>query len=813
MKYSYFSSKNATRCHQVSVAELLERISTNDLKDKCAAIQAHILAGEEKEANELKNGLSCIVVSELYKEGTPRKAGTGEATGLVMIDYDNCKTEEELELLQSAITKLATSHPLLKDLIVAAHVSPRRHGVHVWFRWIEGCSSIEECQAKFAEMAQLPDYDKCAKDSSRCSFLVHKSMFFVQNWGAMERNEAFSALQKKAWNDGTKDSRKKGKQNGKSVKSNGAGRVGTDSIAGGAGSADSGDSSDKPVNEGLKTFPELFQGIKHSEIFKELTRLCAPAGMVDEEGNVQMGARNSTLMSVLRLFRYTCDNNPDWRESCLPEWALALEEEDEGVCRKMVERVCGFNVSPQLPPTLRKALAKLTKEKENEGLSDEELQIRYSKELEEIEEEKKKFFRIPQMLPPVFKEFAEAFPFEWRPGVLLCLLPPMGTDMSRIRARYLDGRLHSPSFQTVAEAKFGSGKGNITEMARFIVEPLTEADLVGNEKLNEYNAQVERANGSERLPEKPDVCVRKITGDFTVAGFEETLTTSKGLHIWCSTSEIDEVKKVWNAVSYILRKAYDNDFYGRSLQSTKTFRGERQVFFNTLLCGTTRAIDRCYSDPEDGLVSRTMFFKLMKYEEKMPIVKMSTKTREKLAEFVKKVHDAYSLGEDGMVVQAKVFDLDYVNKVMKKWLAEKYDESILTANPAIDSFRRRDAVNGFRAGMVAHVLFETKYGKVTEKHKEIVKSFALWVAEYSLQMHLLKFGKKINKIEAETFDDASEKTRMVLDMLPAQFSLAQAYSTFSHQTQASVRVILGRLTDAGYLIREERGFYSKTRKG
>ncbi len=803
MKYSIFSNVKSQGCHQVSVAELLERISTNDLKDKCAAIQAHILQGEEKEANQLKNGLPAIVVSELYKEGAPRKAGTGEATGLVMIDYDNCKTEEELELLQSAIAKLAVSHPVLKDLIVAAHISPRRHGVHVWFRWIEGCKTIEECQAKFAEMAQLPDYDKCAKDSSRCSFLVHKSMFFVQNWGAMERNESYAKVQMTLTQE---------KKNGKSVKSNGAGGVGANTIAGGAGSADSGDSPDKPVNEGLKDYPELFQGVKHSEIFKELTRLCAPAGMVDEEGNVQMGARNSTLMSVLRLFRYTCDNNPDWIESCLPEWALALEEEDEGVCRKMVERVCGFNVSPQLPTTLRKALAKLTKDKEDEGLSDEELQMRYSKELEEIEEEKKKFFRIPQVLPPVFKEFAEAFPFEWRPGALLCLLPPLGTVMSRIRARYLDGRLHSPSFQTVAEAKFGSGKGNITEMARFIVEPLTEADLVGNEKMNEYNAQVERANGSERLPEKPDVCVRKITGDFTVAGFEETLTTSKGLHIWCSTSEIDEVKKVWNAVSYILRKAYDNDFYGRSLQSTKTFRGERQVFFNTLLCGTKRAIDRCYSDPEDGLVSRTMFFKLMKYEEKMPIVKMATKTRERLAEFVKKVHDAYSLDGDGMVVQPKVFDLDYVNRVIKKWLAEKYDESILTANPAIDSFRRRDAVNGFRAGMVAHVLFETRYGKVTDKHKDIVKTFALWVAEYSLQMHLLKFGRKINKIEAETFDDASEKTRMVLDMLPAQFSLAQAYTTFSHQTQASVRGMLGRLADAGHIIREERGFYSKSKK-
>ena len=197
MKYSVFNNVKSQNTRNCSVAELLELLGSDKLKSACEAIKAAMEGGDEKAANSMKSELPAIVLSERYKDGAPRKAGTGEPTGLFMIDYDYCKTEEELDKLQFAISRLAASHQILKDLIVAAHISPRRHGVHVWLRWIEGCKSIAECQAKFAEMAQLPDYDQSTKDSSRCSYLVHKSMFFVTNWGAMERNDGYAELQRK----------------------------------------------------------------------------------------------------------------------------------------------------------------------------------------------------------------------------------------------------------------------------------------------------------------------------------------------------------------------------------------------------------------------------------------------------------------------------------------------------------------------------------------------------------------------------------------------------------------------------------------
>ena len=795
MKYSLYNSIKSTSCHQVSVAELLERLSSQALKDKCAKIAAHVLAGEEKEANQLKSELPCIVVGELYKEGAPRKKGTGDFTGLFMMDWDDCKTMEELNELQNKVKNLAISHPVLKDLIVAAHTSPRLHGIHVFCRWIRGCKTIEECQEKFAEMADLPNYDKGCKDPSRCSYLVHKDMFFVQNWGAMERNEAYAKLQTPS-NSPVKGGGKNLKPQISNLKP-----------------FDLEQQLDEVAKQlGVGSEDEMWGELKLREIFDELTRLCAPKEKLLQDGSVDKGGRDTTLISVYNQFRYLVDNEPKRVLAYTPKWGLLHELSNPGKCVDMAERVCERGLATLWPKTLQKAMANLKGGEAETPMTKEERDRMYNEELKNIEENQRFFFEVPKELPPVFAEYVKAFPFAWKPAAILSLLPILGTLMSKVRSVYLDTHVHSLSFQTVIEADYASGKSNVTDMARFCLTPLTEADVVGNEKMNEYNALVERANKSEKLPEKPDVCVRKIAGDFTVAGFEETLTSSKGLHMWCSTSEIDEVRKVWAAVSHILRKSYDNDFYGRSLQSTKTFRGERQVFFNTLLCGTPKRINAVYFDPEDGLVSRTMFFRLLQDDGKMPIVKMSKQTKENLRMFLQQLHDKFSLGKDGLPVDEQMYALQYVNNAIRKWLDAKYTDSVRTGNFAEDAFRRRDAVNGFRAGVMAHVLMLEKYGKdLTEKQKRMVEAFALWVAEYSLRSHMAKFGTELKRGDTSRYGLSSQK-RDILNILPDCFTLADAYEKMKTSQKDTVRSLLRRMVSAGYLKREERGFYVKCKK-
>lgn len=798
MKFSYFASIKSKQCRQLSVAELLDTLRVPSLKLMADGIKDALQRGDETAANNLKSQLPVVVLNELYKQNAPRKQGSGQLTGIVMIDYDNCESEEQLDALCGHIQNVALAHPILKDYIVAAHISPRRHGVHVWYKWLPDCHDIKECHAKFANLANLPDYDEGCNDSSRCSYVVPLDYFFVQCWSAMEHCEPSAELQKSLT------------KNGNNIKPNERTAT-TDAVDLGNVTGDGGSYS--PAVAGVDVGPKVerptkYEGIEYERIFKELVIKCAPASKLDDNGNVMQGARDNTLFKVVCLFRYICENNPDWVCEYLPNWALDLDKEQPGRCRKLVESACSRGLSFTTPRTLAMTIASLKESEENEQKSDTEQQS-YVKELDNIEAGMRKFFELPAELPPVFKEITASFPFAWKPAAVLSLLPMLGTIMSRIRGTYLDKRVHSPSFQTVIEAKFGRGKGNITDLAKMVLEPLEIADEVGNNELNIYNAAVEKSNGTEKLPDKPDVCVRKITGDFTVAGFEEVLNTSKGLHIWCGTSEIDEVRKIWAAVSHILRKAYDNDMYGRSLQSTKTFRGERPVYFNTLLCGTSRAINRCYADPEDGLVSRTLFFKLMLDDEHMPVVKMQTSTRNRLNALVKKLHDSYSLSPEGKPVPESFFCLDFVNKALKAWLGKQYQESVRTGNSARDSFRRRDAVNGFRAALVATAIYSCMGVKLKDKEKKVITNFALWVANYGIEMHLLKYGKMLNRYESE---DAGEDVTPAVDILqqfPKTFTIREAYRILSGRSENAVRIILSRLLASGYLVSEERGLYSK----
>ena len=64
-----------------------------------------------------------------------------------------------------------------------------------------------------------------------------------------------------------------------------------------------------------------FNGIPYSVI---VNALLAQFGFAD--GNVPIGARNTTLYRLARQLRYICDFNPAYIRSVVPDWGLGEEE-------------------------------------------------------------------------------------------------------------------------------------------------------------------------------------------------------------------------------------------------------------------------------------------------------------------------------------------------------------------------------------------------------------------------------------------------------------------------------------------------------
>ena len=93
--------------------------------------------------------------------------------------------------------------------------------------------------------------------------------------------------------------------------------------------------------------------------------------------------------------------------------------------------------------------------------------------------------------------------------------------------------------------------------------------------------------------------------------------------------------------------------------------------------------------------------------------------------------------DGGTVMGEHVLKLDWLNEVLKKWILKQQAYAVKTHDRARDTFCRRSAVVGFRAGMLAWFLYGEK------RVPPIVKSvtnFAIWVANYMLHQQVSRFN-------------------------------------------------------------------------
>ena len=83
-----------------------------------------------------------------------------------------------------------------------------------------------------------------------------------------------------------------------------------------------------------------------------------------------------------------------------------------------------------------------------------------------------------------------------------------------------------------------------------------------------------------------------------------------------------------------------------------------------------------------------------------------------------------------------MLDIDFLLPVIEQWIKEQQQEAVRTGDRTRDTFCRRSAVVGFRAGMLAWFLYGEKN---TRTYRKNTAEFARWVADQMLTQHLLRF--------------------------------------------------------------------------
>ena len=447
------------------------------------------------------------------------------------------------------------------------------------------------------------------------------------------------------------------------------------------------------------------------------------------------GERNMALYTMSRYMRFICDFDEQKLFVVLPHWGLSDHE-----AFSTIKSAVGSTRPAGIPSQMNEVLSTLGAAIEaGTETTDDSL-----------------ITPVDAELPGILQDLSDHAPEEFREATLMAAMPMLGTLATGIRAKYRDGKLNSASFIVDIEAPQATGKSFVDSEFELLMDPIIKQDEVEWQKEIAYS--LAKKDGQD--VENPCSQIRIIEPNIGVSAFLERALYAKGKHLFTYAPEIETVLKnnkggAWTEKNDLFRLAYDNKPWGQHRISKDSISGKVTLYYNMVMCGTPNKCRAFFADAESGLVSRVTPVQLPDMiGASMPRFKVWTKDEE---EKVKR-QCLCLMDEEGEV------DLPLINKAVEAWDESKREEYLQTLRPSIDVLRRRSALNGFRAGIIAYLL---------EGRQETERAirFAVWYAERCLHYQLQIYGDKIDALyHGMQGTKASKSNIRYLDTLPKEFT-------------------------------------------
>ena len=447
------------------------------------------------------------------------------------------------------------------------------------------------------------------------------------------------------------------------------------------------------------------------------------------------GERNMALYTMSRYMRFICDFDEQKLFVVLPHWGLSDHE-----AFSTIKSAVGSTRPAGIPSQMNEVLSTLGAAIEaGTETTDDSL-----------------ITPVDAELPGILQDLSDHAPEEFREATLMAAMPMLGTLATGIRAKYRDGKLNSASFIVDIEAPQATGKSFVDSEFELLMDPIIKQDEVEWQKEIAYS--LAKKDGQD--VENPCSQIRIIEPNIGVSAFLERALYAKGKHLFTYAPEIETVLKnnkggAWTEKNDLFRLAYDNKPWGQHRISKDSFSGKVTLYYNMVMCGTPNKCRAFFADAESGLVSRVTPVVLPDMVgAKMPQFKAwSQEDEEKV-----KRQCLCLMDEEGEV------DLPLINKAIEEWDEGKRQEYLQTLRYSLDVFRRRAALNGFRAGIIAYLL------EGRQETERAIK-FAIWYAERCLHYQLQIYGDKIDALRNGTLSTQASKGNIrYLDALPKEFT-------------------------------------------
>ena len=664
-----------------------------------------------------------LPLASSFKNGV-RKAEDAVPSGLFFLDIDEKGLTEQL-------WNKVREENLIEEFRIVYFAESAGGGTHIW-AWRTPGFSIEEDIQKLASRLGV-SYDSHVTDLARCCFMVSE--------------QYVKLLDPVVFEDLTEEHQKQFEASPNPLQKEGATKAAAPKLplplerAGGEAERAGGEA--------------FYRNIPYEMIVSKLL-LATGYGLSPVEGE-----RNQALYSTSRYLRYVCDF--DWEKVCrvMPHFGLPETE-----ALSTIKSAVGSARSNQMPAPLPMVLAEC------------------KREMQQIADEALMPTAIPQKLPRLLELLTKGAPQEFKEAVIMSTLPLLGTLATGLRAVYLDGEEHSPSFIVDIVAPAASGKSFTRRLVNLLLEPILKQDEAARQQEFEWQQECRSCGRGER-PRDPIVEIRYVSPTMSNAMLLKRAVYANGKHLMTYAPEIDTLTKgnragAWSQKNDLFRMAWDNDMWGQDYISDQSFSGMTRLYYQILMCGTPNATMRFFSDVEDGLVSRVTFVPLpdMMGAAMPKFTPLTTEEEEEVKKVCLQLMD-----EKGIV------ELPLTSKALENWLEEKRQLFLDTQRPAIETYRRRAAAMGFRAAMLAFALSHH------QESNEVVE-LALWVAERALAAHLQLFGERTDVVVEQGVAKMNRTSNSVrlLSELPYEFSKEQLQNLrVEHGQSSEVKMVIHRL--------------------